>query len=334
MAVKIYFSEHPLPQVNWKECSEVPREKLSETFGLKWNDTPDFTDTPYEHEAVVIKELARLIDGKSFEFVVCHINNKVGWGVWTKSSIKKGEAIAVFLENTNEIQQMKVDLRPYLHPVLQKIKSVSQNYLMVDSYKSGNISSFINDKPSKENFIKNYKIIDPSIREENVSYANVEVHTIMFGKISICLVVAFKDIPSGCELGYKYDAYNICYHLNNKNHGCGINLNNPSIYDMNGYDITNKLCAAKLHLLINNQGDMLLDLDAEAIQLDLKDLMNEGWENALVKFMDTNATYYIAPASKLLNILLKTNGPIINLNNYSLVIFKVKKNITERPIYE
>lgn len=140
------------------------------------------------------------------DLVICHIDPKVGKGVFLKKDapiIKKGTAVAMYI---GVYQKPDDNFGAYeyttqSHPLFAAA-SPFRAYGHVDTERYGGIARFIQSMPEQEE-LSEFKFSREETRAE-IATANLEVRNLFYQGMPVAVFIAATDIKPGEQLGYSY----------------------------------------------------------------------------------------------------------------------------------
>lgn len=334
MPTKIYYFEKPFPQVkDFDEKNLIPEDNLSKFFSLDWIRCPDLRETQFAHAQSKLEELAQEIEESSMRFAVCKIDDRVGRGVWTIDPIERGKPVAIYAGSPKVI---KDEDHFSCYSMGGTLLQQGDDIHVVDASESGNTSRFIQDKVTEEHFKQNYKIIEPALKEEDISFANLRPRQFFCNnglETPVCVLYTTKNIPAGSELGFPYDRSTL---KSLGNYWRSLNTNRR-LFNKAGSDITYQvnpkelfICLAKRpkEITVPITTTVFLDLLKGGVECGFNTLIfGEKTiffeESPLATMEEKESGHKVKPAAKLLSLIEKEDnsgnltieGPHINLCN-------------------
>lgn len=231
----VKIAEKPIsknPQIKKFFLSEYI-QKLSEKQGKSflWTEgllVPSFIKInyqPFSYSQPIQSDEHRRLEAyfqrSQLDLVICHIHNRVGFGVFTLEFIPKGTIVTVYsgkLFSDRDISQLSHAKYTFYLPanfvlnfgvdeidnyLKDKKHFQSKHFSQIAAEDCGNIARFIQSLPTPEEALTDNFIIENRLFEK-IMLNNLEDHFTLYNGWPVIYLEATKDIQAGEQLGYSY----------------------------------------------------------------------------------------------------------------------------------
>lgn len=182
-----------------KTIEEIHPKELEDFFKIKWSDTI--------YDAASKKPLSESFQDRGPELVIKYMGESVGYGLFAKKPIKKGQFICIYAGE--HFKDPKLAAGEYTHTAEPARTNLIMQGIFPPSINAkgcGNAARFSQHLPSKKELEEQYKTTDPNFLK-NVATENIKREFLRDERTGTIfpIFVAARDIEAGELLGYDYD---------------------------------------------------------------------------------------------------------------------------------